>query len=283
MEITIQQMNMKTRIILIAAAALASVAISCNRQATEEEIQAQKSSVDALTRSFMMHLNSVQDSLMCLDNSMEEKREAFSQILDEVSPAYKADLLKILKANRKTEAGLYAYQALEDFGIDEDELAKAYACLSREVRESYESFKDFTVRCMVPTEEGTEEQTLSLSDFVGKGKYVLVDFWASWCGPCCAEVPNIAAVYEKYAGDDFDVLSVAVWDTPDETFRAAEEHGVVWNQMVIIPEDRSIPTDVYGINGIPQIFLFGPDGKIVERGLRGENIEKNVAKYVQSK
>ena len=274
---------MKSRAIILAAAVTACEAVPCNVQPGAEEIQAQKDKVDALNRSFQMRLRDVQDSLMAIDNSMDEKREAFSRIIEAEAPVFKEQLLDILKKNRRNEAGLYAYCNLENFVADESELEEPYAMLSKSVRDSYESFKDFTVRCMVPTEEGTEEQTLSLSDFVGKGKYILVDFWASWSGPCCAEIPNIAAVYDKYAGEDFDVLSIAVWDTPDETFDAADSHGVIWNQMVIVPEDRSVPTDVYGIKGIPQIMLFGPDGRIVARGLRGENIEKTIAKYVQGK
>ena len=112
-----------------------------------------------------------------------------------------------------------------------------------------------------------------LSDYVGKGKYILVDFWASWCGPCKREIPNIKAAYDKYAGEKFDVLSVAVWDKPEDTAKAAAEHGVVWNQIV---NAGKVPTDIYGIEGIPHLILFGPDGVILKRGeaLRGEGLDK---------
>ncbi|MBR4755568.1 MAG: TlpA family protein disulfide reductase [Bacteroidales bacterium] len=116
------------------------------------------------------------------------------------------------------------------------------------------------------------------SDYVGKGKYVLVDFWASWCGPCKAEVPNIKNVYEKYSGNDFEVLGVAVWDKPLATAKAIKDLELPWNQIV---NAQSIPTDIYGIEGIPHIILFGPDGKIVKRNLRGDEIEAEVAKYVK--
>ena len=121
---------------------------------------------------------------------------------------------------------------------------------------------------------------VKLSDYVGKGKYVLVDFWASWCGPCKREIPNIKNVYEKYKGDDFDVLSVAVWDKPQESIDTAKAYEVNWNEII---DAQRIPTDIYGIQGIPHIILFGPDGVIIKRDLRGEGIEEEVAKYVTAK
>ena len=132
------------------------------------------------------------------------------------------------------------------------------------------SFVDFTV---VQDPENPEASTVSLSDYVGKGKYVLVDFWASWCGPCKAEMPNLISVYNTYHGDRFDMLSVAVADKPEDTVKAAKELGIVWNQII---NAQQIPLNAYGFDAIPLIILFGPDGTILKRDLRGEQIGEAV-------
>jgi len=124
-----------------------------------------------------------------------------------------------------------------------------------------------------------EGKVQHLSDFVGKGKYVLVDFWASWCGPCRAEIPNIIQLYDKYAGSKFEVLGVATWDDPEETKKAIEELGIKYPQMM---NAQKAGSDAYGISGIPQIILFGPDGTILKRNLRGEEIGKAVEEALNS-
>ncbi len=134
-----------------------------------------------------------------------------------------------------------------------------------------EMFTDFTI----DQGDGT---SVSLSDYVGKGKYVLVDFWASWCPPCRAEIPNLAEVYKKYKGDKFELLSVAVWDKIDDSKKAIEELKMTWPQII---NGQKIPTDLYGIKGIPQIILFGPDGTIIKRNLRGEEIGKTLAELLK--
>lgn len=113
-----------------------------------------------------------------------------------------------------------------------------------------------------------------LSDYVGKGKYVLVDFWASWCGPCRREIPNLIKIYDQYKGDKFEVLGVATWDKPADTEKAIEQLGIKYPQIMNAQQAGSA---AYGISGIPEIILFGPDGTILKRGLRGEEIEKAVA------
>ncbi len=138
-------------------------------------------------------------------------------------------------------------------------------------------FTDFSI---VQDPDNAESTTVKFSDYIGKGKYILVDFWASWCGPCKGEIPNLKAVYEKFKGDDFDMLSVAVWDEPAASVDTAAAYGIKWNHII---NAQKIPTDIYGIDGIPHIILFGPDGKILKRELRGAAIGEEISKYISAK
>ncbi len=122
-----------------------------------------------------------------------------------------------------------------------------------------------------------EGRTQRLSDYVGRGKLVVVDFWASWCAPCRSEIPGLIKLYKTYGGDDFEVVGVATWDKPEDTLKAIEELGIPYPQIMNAQREGS---DAYGIEGIPEIILFAPDGTILERGLRGDAIEEAVKKYL---
>ncbi|MEY8685608.1 redoxin domain-containing protein [Bacteroides sp. AN502(2024)] len=108
-----------------------------------------------------------------------------------------------------------------------------------------------------------------LSDYVGKGKYVLIDFWASWCGPCRHEMPNVKAAYEKYASKGFEVISIST-DRKLKPWRdAIEELGMIWTQLLDVDA-----AETYGVSYIPTTYLIDPDGTIIEKNLRGEKLEK---------
>lgn len=129
-------------------------------------------------------------------------------------------------------------------------------------------FTDFEVKA----QDGAVQK---LSDHVGKGKVTLVDFWASWCPPCRAEIPKLQALKARY-GDQFDVVGVAVWDNPDDTRKAMKEFDITW-PVIIGTQNLTEPTDLYGIKSIPHIIIFDADGTILSRGLTGDDLAAKLA------
>jgi len=143
------------------------------------------------------------------------------------------------------------------------EVADAYGNIERVNRTAPgRMFTDYMVSGGNP--DGTD---VKLSDYVGKGKYILLDHWASWCGPCKAEMPYLKKTYEAFHGDRFDIVGVAVSDKRADTEKALEALALPWNQIL---DAQRIPVEVYGVAAIPHLILFAPDGTIVQRGLRGE-------------
>lgn len=133
---------------------------------------------------------------------------------------------------------------------------------SLEITAEGKMFTDFAVKM-------SNGKTVRLSDYVGKGDYVVLDFFASWCGPCMREMPTIRAIYDKYEGKGLKVIGLAVWDDPADTRRCVEEKQLPWT---IIDNAQEVPGDIYGVQGIPHLIIFAPDGTIHKRGLRGDEL-----------
>lgn len=120
---------------------------------------------------------------------------------------------------------------------------------------------------------------LSISNF--KGKYVLVDFWASWCTPCRNENPNVVAAYNRFKDKNFTILGVSLDQDKNAWQQAIAKDGLAWNHMSDLKQWESEAVKAYGFEGIPFNVLIDPQGKIIASGLRGEELEKKLAEVLK--
>ena len=139
-----------------------------------------------------------------------------------------------------------------------------------------EDFKD----AKLVTLQGEE---VSLSDYVGKHKYVLVDFWASWCGPCMREMPNVKAAYEKYKSRGLEVVGISLDKDKAAWEVAVKRVGITWPQMTDMGANGSNAASLYGVQYIPYIVVFDKKGNIVAKNLHGEGLLNKLEELMPSK
>ena len=272
--------NRRNKVIVLAAADTKAVIDFTSRPATVTDNGGYNDKLAAFGNKIAeagTAINAKMDKMMNEGKSREEMNAA---IADEEKAFY--DLYRNgIKENKDNVMGAYIvsmtarqfYPTLET--LDEAIATVKYAgelASIKALRKNYEKaaatqagkmFVDFTGYTV-------DGKASKLSDYVGKGKYVLVDFWASWCGPCKGEIPNLIELQNKFGGEKFMVLGVNVWDEETAFKTALEEEGITYPQIVVPQNNKDNATELYGIQGIPQIILFGPDGTIVQRDLRGQ-------------
>ncbi len=215
----------------------------------------------------------------------KKKVTAFAQMIDSISNEQMKLIRRIARENQSNMIPVpYIKEAMYGLGYEglkevlnptaayynSPELARAKQLLAGyEKRAPGKTFTELTMNDM----DGKE---VKLSQWVGKGNYVLVDFWASWCGPCRREMPNVIACYEHYKGKGFSVVGVSFDQNKDAWVKAVQQMGMNWPQMSDLKGWKCAASEAYGVSSIPSNVLVDPTGRIVAMDLGGVALPKKL-------
>lgn len=217
-------------------------------------------------------------------------------ILEEMKPQYEsyinqlnASILKFAKENKGTLASFYAMNTLSPQEFEAELVAFADE-IKNEIKgnttvdtfiKQMASLKTVQVGQMAPefTINTADGKPVSLSNY--KGKYVLVDFWASWCQPCRQENPNVVKVYNKYKAKNFDILGISLDTDKAAWLGAVKADGLMWNHVSELKDFNGETVKKYQVQAIPTSYLIDPTGKIAAKNLRGEELDTFLAKTLR--
>ena len=262
--------------------ALIAVATTAQAQTTIDPYQPMMDAFDKQAEKIMNEFKAIQekDPKGELPES-KEKARILSERLDSLGDAQLEFIKEIIRDNKENDLPVnYIKEAMYQFSYEElkealDPKASYYRNseldAAKQLLAGYEKRRP-GIQFHELTMNDVSDKEVKLSQWVGKGNYVLVDFWASWCGPCRREMPYVIAAYEQYQGKGFNVVGVSFDQKKNAWVGAIQQMGMKWPQMSDLKGWKCAAADLYGISSIPSNVLVDPTGKIVAMDLRGKNL-----------
>ncbi len=217
-----------------------------------------------------------------------EAIEAIQQSYADQFAELKSNIKAHVKEQGPSIGALNVVQSLQVFDPDQDldlylwladglETHYPHSSVAKEFVNSVEGMKQLSIGSLAPEIElpNPDGEMVKLSSL--RGNYVLVDFWAKWCGPCRRENPNVVKVYNKYNKDGFEVFGVSLDRNRKDWLQGIEEDKLTWTQVSDLKYWQSEAAKTYNVKGIPFAVLLDPDGKIIAKNLRGRALERKLS------
>jgi peroxiredoxin len=215
----------------------------------------------------------------------KEERKIFDDGMESLSVQTYAAVSAFVKKYPQSPVGPFIISDRYINYPDAERLAGSFALLGEGARQSYYGKKITEYQGIMAKTAIGATPDFALADTSGhlvklsslRGKYVLVDFWASWCGPCRKENPNVVAAYQKYHGKGFDIVGVSLDTKKDAWMKAIDKDSLAWNHVSDLKGWESGIVKEYGIHAVPTNFLVDKEGKVIANNLRGEALLEKLA------
>ncbi len=223
----------------------------------------------------------------------ESARDKVEQVIDSLDKLMKEKVYgDYIRKNPGSPVAMYAIQQYAGWNIDADKVEPLFNSLPEKTR-NYPSAISFKENLEIARKTGIGRMAMDFTqnDTLGNpvtlsslyGKYLLIDFWASWCGPCRVENPNLVKVFQKYKDRGFHIIGVSL-DRPGQKERwikAIHDDGLTWTQVSDLQFWNNAVAVQYGIRAIPQNLLLDPQGRIIAKNIRGEELQKKVEEAME--